>query len=130
MNPLWGLIDPDWTYIVNITTFRSPHLYVPVGSSAIYDSMLNIDGGNSYVPGSTAPPVLWASAYAPRVNLSSGFQDLSGWNRLSLAHMWRRMAATSSGTAGIMNLIWTDFAENAYVGTRGWLDDRNLPPNL
>jgi hypothetical protein len=130
MDPLWGLIDPDWTDIVNITTFQSPHLYVPAGSSTIYDSMLNVDGGNSYVPGSTAPAMIWASAYAPRVTLSSGLQDLSGWNRLSLAHMWGRMAATSSGTAGIMNLIWTDFAANALIGTRGWLDDRTLPPNL
>jgi len=130
MDPLWGLIDPDWIDIINVTTFQSPHLYVPAGSSTIYRSMLNIDGGNSYMPGTAAPAMIWASAYTPRITLSSGFQDLSGWNRLSLAHMWARMAATSSGTAGIMNLIWTDFAANALVGTRGWLDDHTLPPNL
>jgi hypothetical protein len=130
IDPLWGLIDPDLADIVNITMFQSPHLYVPAGSSTIYGSMLNIDGGTSYMPGTDAPAMIWASAYTPRVTLSSGLQDLSGWNRLSLAHVWKKMATTSSGTAGIMNLIWTDFAANALVGTRGWLDDRTLPPNL
>jgi hypothetical protein len=28
-----------------------------------------------------------------------------------------------------MNLIWTDFAANALVGTRGWVDNRTLPSN-
>ncbi|GAB7336616.1 hypothetical protein MBLNU13_g10313t1 [Cladosporium sp. NU13] len=130
MEPLWGLINPDWPDIVNITTIQSPHLYVPAGSSAIYGSMLEIDGGNSYMPGTAAPALIWASAYAPREIASSGLQDLSGWNRLSLAQLWKQMAATSAGTAGIMNLIWTDFAANALVGTKGWVDDRILPPSL
>jgi hypothetical protein len=130
MDPFWGLIDPDFPDIVNITMHQSPHLYIPAGSSAVYDSMLEVDGGNSYMPGTAAPAMIWASAYASRDIVSTGLQDLSGWSRLSLAQVWKKMATTSTGTAGIMNLIWTDFAANALVGTRGWLDDRTLPPNL
>lgn len=29
-----------------------------------------------------------------------------------------------------MNLIWTDLAANALMGTRGWVENRTLPPNL
>jgi hypothetical protein len=130
IDPLWGLIDPDSPDIVNVTMLQSPQLYVPAGSSAIRNSMLEVDGGHSYVPGTAAPAAIWASAYAPRDILSSGIQDLSGWNQLSLATVWRKMSTTSMGTAGIMNLIWTDLAANALVGTRGWVDNRVLPPNL
>jgi hypothetical protein len=117
MNPFWGLIDPDFPDIVNITMHQSPHLYIPAGASAVYGSMLEVDGGNSYMPGTAAPAMIWASAYASRDIVSSGLQDLSGWSRLSLAQVWKKMATTSTGTAQIMNLIWTDFAANALVGT-------------
>ena len=130
IEPLWGLIDPASADLINITTLRSPHLYIPAGSSAYTDRMLALDGGDSNVPGTSAPAAIWNTAYAPRDLVSTSLQDLSGLSRMSLASMWKRMSTTSAGTAGIMNLIWTDFAANALVGTRGWVDDRGLPPNL
>jgi hypothetical protein len=62
--------------------------------------------------------------------MPSGLQDLSGWRQLSLASMWKKMSTNSTGAAGIMNLIWTDLAANALIGTRGWVENRALPPNL
>lgn len=130
IDPFWGLIDPESADLVNITTIQSPHLYIPSGYSAYGGSMLKADGGYDYVPATGAPPAIWNTAYTPRKVMPSGLQDLSGWSQLSLPSMWKKMSTNSTGAARIMNLIWTDLAANALMGTRGWVENRTLPPNL
>ncbi|KAK5169528.1 uncharacterized protein LTR77_005504 [Saxophila tyrrhenica] len=130
MTPFWGLIDPEMQNSANLSTVRSDHLYLPASDNSIWHNALYTDGGSSYMPATAAPAMLWESAYAPQ-GLYDGLQDLSGYTSLAIASRWKNMSSTTTGTAGIMNLIWTDFAANALIGTRGWLSGKDtLPPNL
>jgi hypothetical protein len=133
MTPLWGLIDPQMEDSVNLTTIRADHLYLPASAVSIWQNGLQSDGGTEYMPGTAAPANIWESAYAMRDGSgdTDGLQDLSGWSSLALASRWRNLSATATGTASIMNLIWTDLAANALVGTRGWQSgNSDLPPDL
>ena len=130
ITPFWGLIGPQMKESSNLSTIQTDHLYVPASSSAIWQNMLQVDGGPDYMPGTAAPAVIWESAYAPQAS-TTGLQDLSGATSLALASTWRNLSASAAGTASIMNLIWTDLAANALIGTRGWLSPRDtLPANL
>ncbi|KAK3708113.1 hypothetical protein LTR37_011617 [Vermiconidia calcicola] len=129
ITPFWGLVDTQMVHSVNLSTVQADHLYIPASASSVFNNLLNMDGGTDYMPGTAAPAVIWESAYARQD--SSGLQDLSGRTSLALASMWKNMTMTATGTASIMDLIWTDLAANALIGTRGWLSSRNaLPPNL
>jgi hypothetical protein len=46
--------------------------------------------------------------------------DYSGQTSLALYAKWQNMTLSANGTAGIINLIWTDLAANIVVGTKGW----------
>lgn len=46
--------------------------------------------------------------------------DYSGQTSLALYAKWQNMTLSADGTAGIINLIWTDLAANTVVGTKGW----------
>jgi hypothetical protein len=43
---------------------------------------------------------------------------------------WQDYSSNASTTAKILNLIWTDIAANALVGTKSWNSGNKLPPNL
>jgi hypothetical protein len=130
IDPFWGIIDPQMKDSANLSTVRAGHLYVPASSSSIWQSTLYVDGGSGYMPGTSAPAAIWESAYGSQ-DTTTGLQDLSGRTSLALASRWKNMSTTATGTASIMNLMWTDLAANALIGTRGWLSSKDsLPPNL
>lgn len=130
MDPFWGLVDPSVRNAVNLSTIRADHLYVPASSSSLLDDELAMDGGTSYMPGTRGPATIWEATYTGS-SIINGLQDLSGKSNLALASRWKNMSMTAAGTAEIMNLIWTDVAANALIGTRGWLSEEDaLPPNL
>ncbi|KAK5120014.1 hypothetical protein LTR85_007090 [Meristemomyces frigidus] len=131
VDPLWGIVDPSMRDSVNLTVIQAEQIYIPASSVAIRELTLSASYGVEYIPAVQAPAMIWETAYALDLTPSvDGVQDLSGLTSLALATKWKQMSANANGTAAIMNLRWTDLAANALVGTRGWLTDDSLPPNL
>jgi hypothetical protein len=42
-------------------------------------------------------------------------------------NQWKKLSSTAAGSAKILNLIWTDIAANAVVGTRSWIPTADAP---
>jgi hypothetical protein len=123
-DPLWGLAHPRYENHVNISTLRKESLWLPgysVSGLAKFQDKQNI-------PGVTFHLASFAKAYD-----LSGFgaseYDYSGTADFSVYRKWFNLSATEAGTAHMLNLIWTDVAANAVVGTRGWASQKS-PPNL
>jgi hypothetical protein len=57
-------------------------------------------------------------------------QDFSGAMNYAMLARWRELSKSVETLPKILNLIWTDLAANALVGTRGWNTKSLLPPNL
>ncbi|KAK1047674.1 hypothetical protein LTR74_017697 [Friedmanniomyces endolithicus] len=128
VDPLWGLIDASMRDSVNLKAIQAEQIYIPASASAIWKNTLSASYGVEYLPAIQAPAMIWQTAYAS--DLTPSVQDLSGFSSLAVATRWKQMSAYSTGTAAIMNLRWTDLAANALIGTRSWLSNGSLPPNL
>ncbi|KAK4246331.1 hypothetical protein C7999DRAFT_33294 [Corynascus novoguineensis] len=48
-----------------------------------------------------------------------GLPDYSGQTNLALKRRWKDLSRSADTVAKIPNLIWTDLAANAVVGTKG-----------
>lgn len=141
--PLWGILgtanstgaDLPPPSTDNISTVAQESLYLPGFMNEDYEIMY----GASTVPGGTAASVntgqnlpgvdfysrsLWATLNVPGPcsNDYWGGADYSGRSSLALFARWQRiLTAGGAASAGsIIDLIWTDAAANAVLGTRGW----------
>lgn len=54
----------------------------------------------------------------------------SGSAQPAMYAKWYSLSRGATSAAQIINLIWTDMAANAVVGTRGWLTPENAMPNF
>ena len=131
ISPFWGLISSNLENSVNLSTIRAPKLYVPASMDTTSGlSTLPSLVGTDFLPGTQGSPELWNTVYANSGYGPTGF-DYSGSTNLALLQKWRRTLTNSTGAAQIINLIWTDYAANYFVGTRSWLTPTDtLPPNL
>ncbi|KAK5198630.1 hypothetical protein LTR92_001101 [Exophiala xenobiotica] len=127
LGPFWGLISPDQQDSVNLSTIRAEKLYIPASSNTVWGSALSDLGGTDFNPGTNGPPQIWNTIYS---TLGGGF-DYTGSSNLALLQKWQKMWTNTTGAAQIINLIFTDYAANYFVGTRSQLTPRDyLPPNL
>ncbi|KAJ9651242.1 hypothetical protein H2198_009471 [Neophaeococcomyces mojaviensis] len=120
LNPLWGLIDPSMARSANLSTRRAAYFYIPASSelASLYTSLpSDIQyGRGDYVPAIRAPIQIWGSVFYPMI---SGGTDYSGQTNLPLSIAWQELSKNATGAAKILKLIWTDYATNALMGTRG-----------
>jgi len=49
-----------------------------------------------------------------------GFADYSGKTSLALYTKWQKLSSSADSASRILDLVWTDVAANAVVGTKGW----------
>ena len=145
--PVWGVEDmktielqtasPGWGVLgmanatndehpYNITTVTKESLYLP-GYYDQYSDMLNgrLPAPNTaynFPASDFYPQALASAAIVQRSNSRGfqGFQDYSGQTSVALFAKWQGLSSSSGGAAKIINLIWTDIAANAVVGTKGW----------
>jgi hypothetical protein len=133
VQPLWGLLGPAANATIppaltaNLTTSHQPILRLP-GTVTATSPLTN---SPDYIPdkiGQNLPGVdFYAQALQNVFAISrpgsvgyEGYADYSGLTSLALYKKWMDLSATADGTAQIVNLVWTDIAANAVVGTRGW----------
>jgi hypothetical protein len=127
VQPMWGVVKPDWADTsdlspVNISTISGNSLYLPgyIDQNIVFDGMspVPISGGQN-LPG--VEFYKQALYRALSINQAAGqpYADYSGWTSFSLYAKWQKLSTSASGAASIINLVWTDFAANAVVGTKG-----------
>ncbi|KIX05251.1 uncharacterized protein Z518_06123 [Rhinocladiella mackenziei CBS 650.93] len=131
LDPFFGLISPDLQNSVNLSTIRSEKLYVPASSATVFEIALSNNKGNDFNPGVSGPAKIWNKLYSTSSSSVDEGTDYSAASNLALLSKWQRLSANATGAAHIINLIWTDYAANYFVGTRSWLTDVDyMPPNL
>lgn len=125
--PLWGIVDKEDTGFTNLTYKRSPELWLNGDAS-----LARIDYQDFNLPAAEAPKSFLFHAYSTLDDSAIGkppVADYSGRKNAPLLNLWRHLSQSAEQSERIINLIWTDVATNALVGTRGQIpssEPRNL----
>ncbi|KAL2196962.1 hypothetical protein P885DRAFT_68872 [Corynascus similis CBS 632.67] len=126
--PIWGLVSPAYraANFPNISFVQQPSLYLvglgngdyikptlPMGSAYI--------GSRQNLPGAEFPFSVANTIYGGPDGISdpSWPFDLIGRADMAIFTRWQNLSATPEGTAKMVNLLWTDLAASAVVGTKG-----------
>lgn len=126
VNPLWGIVSPEHESNPNLTTKRKASLWLPgyrsgasLGAIPYNDILMeNIPGVTFY---SNALKVAYSIDSRNSLNAINGMTDYSGKTNLAIYAKLQSLSREASSAARIINLIWTDIAANAVVGTHGWV---------
>lgn len=119
MPPLWGLVSPEAVATVQtgkLQTLRKESLFLPgfgsvAGAAPSTDSQ-NLPGVQFFLSGLSV-----AHSVGPLENMQS--IDYSGITSLAMSRRWTDLSRSAGSISTILNLIWTDYAANAVVGTKG-----------
>lgn len=127
--PLWGIVGTanttlDESIRKNITTISQESLRLPglmddhtlLLTSQPFtpnDASQNLPGVNFYTQA-------LRSAFSISMPSRMSYGDYSGQTQFALYAKWQKLSVGASSAAEIINLVWTDIAANAVVGTKGW----------
>lgn len=123
LSPVWGLISKEYSDHANVSSVQQESLYLPgqnLGSSSLSESL----------PGSDFLTDGLLTAY--NVGFSSSLLgipvpvDYSGNTQMAMWVRWQNLSRSAATASKIINLIWTDYAASAVVGTKGVLGPGNL----
>ncbi|XP_014561460.1 hypothetical protein COCVIDRAFT_22421 [Bipolaris victoriae FI3] len=122
IKPFWGLLSPKFAERSNISSIQRESLWLPGYTgrflSSVVDSKMNTPGASFY---STIMQYIYAELFSDTALESVEIHDYSGYGQFALYQRWLELGRTATRSADIINLIWTDIAANAVVGTRSWL---------
>lgn len=133
IQPLWGLISPAYpaANFPNISTVKQPSLYLvglgSGGTSITTPTFSTLDNSIGYenLPAADFPFRVANTIYAGGASSSSGISDsdwpfdLVGRADMAVFTRWQTLSATPEGASRMVNLLWTDLAASAVVGTKG-----------
>ena len=118
---VWGLLSSQYEGNQNISTVRQESLYLPGWGSldaklyGIYTSNMPATDfytgatGNSYEIGLT----------------NTVDMDYTGDTNMAMWVRWQQLSKSPQSATTILNLVWTDYAASAVVGTKGVLGPQN-----
>lgn len=109
--PIWGIVDPDKIGNINISTARKESLYLP----GLVDALGAFSSGVQNLPAADFHIQAISEAYE---GMSTSTIDYSGTSSLSMFRLWQELSSSAATASKIPNLIWTDIAMNAVVGTK------------
>ncbi|KJZ68673.1 hypothetical protein HIM_11929 [Hirsutella minnesotensis 3608] len=120
--PLWGIIAPPFAERQNLSTVRKESLYLPgMATSAMSKPVSTVQN----LPGVEFYTGALACAYNIGPNtlafLDGTISDYSGRSNIAMYAKWQEFSHTEKTTSKILNLIWTDLAASAVMGTKGVL---------
>ncbi|KAH6666926.1 hypothetical protein B0J14DRAFT_192364 [Halenospora varia] len=118
---IWGLISPKYENHPNVSSVRQESLYLP-GLGAYGDFLGRLSSRN--MPGSDFYSGAIGEAYSVTAT-NMGALDYSGDGNMAMWVRWQNLTKSVSTAAIIPNLIWTDYAAAAVVGTKGVLGPGN-----
>lgn len=113
--PLWGLVSSPNQGNISLSTLQKEFLYLPgyqglsLGFSSGSDYQ-NLPGVNFYSDAIGTAFVIGSEGI--------GVADYSGTTNLALFRQWQDLSKSPASAARILNLVWTDSAANAVVGTK------------
>lgn len=124
VSPLWGLISSSYNGNISLSTVRKESLYLPGYSGwspevPTSPSFQNLPGTSFYNA---------AIGTALNIGFSSGFgvADYSGQTNSAMLRQWQDLSQSAATSARILNLVWTDVAANAVIGTRTLAPQKGL----
>jgi hypothetical protein len=126
--PMWGLLSPNANTTAlthyNITTISAESIHLPGYMSPEYPLLRGLNsvplGRGQNLPGVDFYNQALMTAYTVGAQGFNPEADYSGGQSLALYAKWQALSKTVEGTAKIIDLVWTDVATNAVVGTTGW----------
>lgn len=118
IKPLWGLVSSQYRDREDITVIQEPSLWLPGYKSGI-SPVSTIEN----LPGTNFPVDLLGAAYGLEGDQEDQVADYTGKTNLAMYAKWQEYSRAATSTSKIFNLIWTDMAANAVLGTRGKLSD-------
>ncbi|KAK0642990.1 hypothetical protein B0T16DRAFT_333100, partial [Cercophora newfieldiana] len=124
---IWGLVSPEYATRKNVTTVRQPAFHL-IGTPND-PLVLNPGSRNSdNLAGSSFAQHAMNTVYqviGTRSGLGTWPVDLRGAASMSIFRRWQNMSQDADTAGRIIDLIWTDVAASAVVGTRGVLGQVN-----
>lgn len=116
----WGLLTPEYASYDNVSSIRTPHLYLP-GFVAYLAPTLSLGMDDNY-PASDFPSRIMNSVFD--LNTEWAF-DLVGRANMAIFTRWQSLSEKPETASNIIKLLWTDLAASAVVGTKGVLGSLN-----
>ncbi|PGH20726.1 hypothetical protein AJ80_03486 [Polytolypa hystricis UAMH7299] len=129
--PAWGILgtanSTSTKHPYNISTISQESLYLP-GFVDQFSDLLNLNSPIRRRMGQNFPGTdfflraLRSALSIDRPNTSGyqGYADYSGQSSLALYAKWQKLSESAAKAGKILDLVWTDVAANAVVGTKGW----------
>lgn len=116
VSSIWGLLNDTYQNFPNISSFRKPSLYLGGLSDPMWGQSLTslTNGDFEYMPGSKFGAVVMNTVY-------SMTPAYTGASSLTMYLKWQNLSTTPDEATRIIDLIWTDMAASAVVGTKGTL---------
>lgn len=120
---IWGLVSPRYENHPNVSTVRQESLYLTGYFSELEVELSSVPGAQN-LPASDFYHNAMASAY--KVNTLEGSAlDYTGQNNMAVWARWQHLSNSTATAPLIPNLIFTDYAAAAVVGTKGVLGPGN-----
>ncbi|KAL4860775.1 hypothetical protein BDV12DRAFT_208837 [Aspergillus spectabilis] len=119
MRPLWGLISHEAAakYTTQqLKTVQKPSLLLP--RTTMYPRGGLVTEYSQNLPGAEFADN-GMNAVSGMAFGSIGLMDYTGEGNLALSRRWNMLSRSPESMAKVMNLVWTDYAANAVVGTKG-----------
>jgi hypothetical protein len=124
LSMIWGLVSPEYENHPNVSTVRQASLYLTGYFSEIGDTGFTSVPGWENLPASDFYHLAMESAYTVNSNAGSAL-DYTGMNNMAVWARWQKLSNSTTTAALIPNLIFTDYAAAAVVGTKGVLGPGN-----
>jgi hypothetical protein len=124
LSMIWGLVSPKYENHPNVSTVRQESLYLTGYFSDIGNTGFTSVPGWENLPASDFYHLAMESAYTVNSNAGSAL-DYTGQNNMAVWARWQKLSNSTATAALIPNLIFTDYAAAAVVGTKGVLGPGN-----
>jgi hypothetical protein len=128
ISPVWGIISPAYENYPNISFVKQRSLYL-IGYAGTLSQTLNSGTSWQNMPASDFPVAamntIFGSSSLGGVASREWPFDLVGRASMSIFMRWQNLSSKAETAGTIINLIWTDLAASAVVGTKGALGPSN-----
>ncbi|KAL4890583.1 hypothetical protein BDV59DRAFT_184244 [Aspergillus ambiguus] len=122
VSPVWGMVAPEYKDHPGLSVVQKEHLWLPDGQStlSIGYSSDNLPAAEFANKALRAVYQIGSDPTGFEMSAGESIADYSGQNNAGMFTTWQNMTKTAAGSANVFNLIWTDIAANAVVGTRAY----------
>ncbi|KAK4166991.1 hypothetical protein QBC43DRAFT_256825 [Cladorrhinum sp. PSN259] len=132
-SPIWGLVSPEMAKKPNVTSVRKPHFNLIGTSLDAFPALLHLEDTQSdNLAGASFAQNVMTTVFRMVAEATGVAKlwgdwptDLKGLGSLSIFRRWQTLSQDASQVHQIINLMWTDVAASAVVGTRGVLGQVN-----